>query len=74
MTDCLEPLADDFSPSADFDLPSRPEHKALSSVNWDFPDRIAHSEIEGVHPAKFVAELPRAVLECLPVQPRNGCP
>lgn len=70
MTDCLEPLADDFSPTVNVATPSHSMHEALSLVDWDFPDRIAHSEIEGVHPypAKFVAELPRAVLECLPVQ------
>lgn len=74
MTDCLEPVAEKFSPSAEFDIPSRPVQEALSSVNWDFPDRIAHSEIEGVHPypAKFVAELPRAVLECLPIRPKTA--
>jgi SAM-dependent methyltransferase len=41
----------------------------LGSVQWDFPRRIAHSDIEGIHPypAKFVAELPRALLEILPL-------
>lgn len=44
-------------------------HCSLSQVDWSFPDRIAHSEIEGIHPypAKFVAELPRALLEHLPI-------
>ena len=69
MTDFLEPLADSFSPPRDYALPSRSVHDALSSVDWDFPERIAHSEIEGVHPypAKFVAELPRAVLGSVPI-------
>ena len=44
---------------------------ALADVDWDFPDRVAHSGIEGIHPypAKFIAELPRALLEALPVAP-----
>ena len=44
---------------------------ALADVDWDFPDRGAHSGIEGIHPypAKFIAELPRALLESLPVAP-----
>lgn len=41
----------------------------LHSVDWDFADRTTHSEIEGLHPypAKFIAELPRALLEVLSV-------
>ena len=41
----------------------------LADVDWDFPQRVAHSEIEGIHPypAKFVAEIPRALLEILKV-------
>ena len=44
--------------------------KHLRSVDWDFPERVAHSDIEGIHPypAKFVTELPRALLDNLPVQ------
>ena len=42
----------------------------LSALDWDFPDRVAHSDIEGLHPypAKFVAEIPRALLSVLPRQ------
>ena len=45
--------------------------RALGDVDWDFPERVAHSGIEGIHPypAKFIAELPRALLESLPVAP-----
>ena len=41
----------------------------LADVDWDFPKRVAHSGIEGLHPypAKFVAELPRTLLNILPV-------
>lgn len=41
----------------------------LAGLNWSFPARVAHSGIEGLHPypAKFVAELPRALLDTLPV-------
>lgn len=43
--------------------------EALALVDWDFPKRIAHSGIEGLHPypAKFIAELPRSLLEILPL-------
>lgn len=48
-----------------------PSVRALAAVDWDFPERVAHSGIEGIHPypAKFIAELPRALLESLPVAP-----
>ena len=38
-------------------------------MDWDFPRRVAHSPIEGLHPypAKFVTELPRALIEALGV-------
>ena len=41
----------------------------LANVDWDFPKRVTHSGIEGLHPypAKFVAELPRTLLNILPV-------
>ena len=44
---------------------------ALSAVDWNFPNRIAHSSIEGLHPypAKFVTEIPGALLDILPVSP-----
>lgn len=34
-------------------------HERLAAIDWDFPLRIAHSAIEGLHPypAKFVAEM-----------------
>ncbi len=58
-----EPKAQVFS--------SNSELTELKRVNWDFPDRISHSDIEGLHPypAKFISELPRALLEILPVPP-----
>lgn len=41
----------------------------LAQVDWDFPKRVTHSGIEGLHPypAKFVAELPCALLNILPI-------
>ena len=44
---------------------------SLAAVNWNFPQRVAHSGIEGIHPypAKFIAELPRALLHALPIPP-----
>ena len=43
----------------------------LADMDWDFPDRVVHSRIESIHPypAKFVAELPRALLSVLPIPP-----
>ena len=37
---------------------------ALAEIDWGFPERVAASGIESVHPypAKFVAELPRALI------------
>jgi DNA modification methylase len=51
----------------------RPDEVSLTAklrdVKWDFPERVAHSDIEGLHPypAKFVAELPRALVNILPI-------
>ena len=44
---------------------------SLTEIDWDFPERVAHSGIEGIHPypAKFIAQLPRALLDALPVPP-----
>ena len=46
-----------------------PETMALSAVDWNFPNRVGHSDIEGLHPypAKFIAEIPSALLDVLPV-------
>lgn len=43
----------------------------LAAIQWDFSERVAHSDIEGLHPypAKFITELPRVLLSILPVQP-----
>ena len=43
----------------------------LGAVNWDFPERISHSDIEGIHPypAKFIAEIPRTLLSRISVKP-----
>ena len=49
-------------------LPTSP---ALAEVNWDFPERVTHSGIESIHPypAKFITEIPRALLNALPIPP-----
>ena len=41
----------------------------LAEVNWDFPERVVHSGIEGIHPypAKFIADIPRTLLDILPI-------
>jgi len=44
-----------------------PRFEALNSVQWDFPDRTRQSDLEAIHPypAKFIPELPGAVLDRL---------
>lgn len=46
----------------------------LSAVNWDFPERISHSDIEGIHPypAKFIAEIPRTLLSRISIKPNTA--
>lgn len=41
----------------------------LAAVQWDFKNSTSRSAIEGLHPypAKFIGEIPRALLEILPV-------
>ena len=48
-----------------------PVARPLAGVDWNFPKRVAHGGIEGIHPypAKFIAELPRALLDILPIPP-----
>lgn len=43
----------------------------LMSTDWDFRVRIVEHEVENVHPypAKFIADLPGAFLDALPVSP-----
>lgn len=45
----------------------------LAQVDWNFKVRVVQHEVEGVHPypAKFIADLPAAFLEALPV-PQGG--
>ena len=62
--------ADDWPASVDAETTARSH---LSEVDWSFPDRRSHSEIEGVHPypAKFIAEIPRTLISRLPL-PHNS--
>ena len=48
---------------------AHPTGPALAEVNWDFPERVTHSAIESIHPypAKFIAKIPRALLDALPI-------
>src|SRR5689334_15764218 len=41
----------------------------LNAVDWNFAHRKRHSAMEALHPypAKFIAEIPRALLEHLPI-------
>lgn len=43
----------------------------LASTDWDFRVRVVEHEVESVHPypAKFIADLPAAFLDALPVPP-----
>ena len=49
--------------------PVSPEATALSAIDWNFPNRVVHSGIEGLHPypAKFITEIPCALLDILPI-------
>ena len=44
--------------------------ESLEAVDWDFRRRATDRKIEGIHPypAKFIAEIPRALLTALPMQ------
>lgn len=41
----------------------------LAEIDWDFPERVSAGGIESVHPypAKFITEIPRALLNALPI-------
>ena len=56
------------------DEPDTAVASGLAAFDWSFPGRVAHSGIEGLHPypAKFVAELPRALLDTLPIPPESA--
>ena len=43
----------------------------LAAIDWDFPERTTQSPIEGFHPypAKFITEIPAAILDHLVVTP-----
>ncbi len=58
------------SDAARTDLDTRVAQR-LAVVDWNFSNRVGHSDIEGLHPypAKFVAELPRALLDAVPIPP-----
>ena len=47
--------------------------ESLRALDWDFPERVAHSDIEGIHPypAKFITEIPRGLIECPPASGWN---
>ena len=53
---------------------STPEATVLSRVDWNFPDRVVQSDIEGLHPypAKFIREIPGALLDALPIPPDSA--
>lgn len=42
----------------------------LATIDWDFCDRTSQEDIEGIHPypAKFIADIPRALLSALPAR------
>ena len=48
---------------------THPTGPALAEVDWNFPERAIHGTIERIHPypAKFIAEIPRALLDTLPI-------
>lgn len=52
-------------------LPAEIGALRLSQVDWDFKVRVVQHEVEGIHPypAKFIADLPGAFLDALPLAP-----
>lgn len=48
--------------------------QALGRVDWDFQGRAKGSELETLHPypAKFIPDLPGALLDALPLPPRTA--
>ena len=70
MTEILEQYNIDLDGETTSDA-ERSLEQRLSAVNWDFPERISHSDIEGIHPypAKFIAEIPRTLLSRISVKP-----
>ena len=70
MIKLLEPALRDIDTNiAGTSNPQSSQFQTLNSVNWDFTERTTDTDIEGIHPypAKFIAELPRALLRSLPV-------
>ncbi len=51
--------------------PNKSPQEMLDAVDWDFPARTVQNHLESIHPypAKFISEIPRAVLEALSVPP-----
>jgi site-specific DNA-methyltransferase (cytosine-N4-specific) len=54
--------------------PPCPEHTrsfSLGDIDWNFSNRTPLSEIEGIHPypARFIPEIPAALLDCLELKP-----
>lgn len=52
-----------------FELENAGVSARLAEVDWDFKVRVVMNEIENVHPypAKFIADLPAAFLDALPI-------
>ena len=75
MTKFLEPALRDIDTNiASTSGPQSSLLQSLKSLNWDFPERLTDRDIEEIHPypAKFIAELPRALLRSLPVPGRTA--
>lgn len=69
LADTMPMVPQTAEPSVSFASEVSPEELPLGAIDWDFPARMNHSDIEGIHPypAKFIAELPRALMDSLPV-------
>lgn len=65
----VETIVNNYSPVGE-DRTAGAEEPALanrlSHVDWDFPKRERTSNVESIHPypAKFIGEIPRALLDC----------
>ena len=51
--------------------PNKSPQEILAAVDWNFPVRTVQCHLGGIHPypAKFISEIPRALLKTLPIPP-----
>ncbi len=62
------PVTEDFESETARDFDMSPE-EVLQTVDWDFPERSVQEPLEAIHPypARFISEIPRSLLDALPL-------